>query len=220
LPIGNINLFPASYFKDYPYGGVLTFGKESLHKFVITEVEVYSGIFKPYVFYNWGESDVLSAETFLKYSVNATVLSYGFDLTVTDRSKDNFRVSATIGRSRFIDGVDGASPWERRYALSLLTPYLSIVFADGIPTYGWYYQCFEWKGSTCVKAKVVYTFNRSAPTLLVGGGKIWKYRGLTFKVGLGNFLFFFNRLISTTKVDPTAVYLVYPAAYFYVSKRW
>jgi len=207
FPMGNINLFPASYFSEYPYGGVLTLGRESLHRFVITETEVYLGLYKPHVFYNWGiESGDISTETLLRHSINATVLSYGFDLTITDRSKDNFRVSATVGRSRFVRGVDGVSPWERRYVLSLSLPYLTILFADGIPTYGWYYRCDEWLGSECVRPKLVHSFNRSTPTLTVGSGKEWEYRGFKIRAGVGNFLFFFNRLISTTKVDPTAVY--------------
>ncbi len=220
IPMGNVNIFPSSYFKDYPYGGVFTLGRETLHRFAITEVEIYVGAFQPYIFYNWGTDVGSSAEDFLKRSVNATVLSYGFDLTITDRSKDNFRVSATVGRSRFIRGVEGASPWERRYALSLTTLYLSILFADGIPTYGWYYTCRASGKLLCSDYVLSYTFNRSSPTLMVASGKEWRYRGFKVRAGVGNFLFFFNRLISTTKVDPTAVYLIYPVAYLYVVKEW
>ncbi len=227
FPMSSITVFPSSYFRDYPYGGVMTFGRENLYRFVVTELEVYAGMFSPYFFYNWGTDEwgEPSAETFLKRSVNATVLSYGFDLTITDRSKDNFRVSATVGRSRFIRGVEGASPWERRYALSLSLPYLTIIFADGLPAYGWYYRCVKWDplplgGYECVEYVLVYSFRRSTPTLTVASGKEWRYRGFKVKAGVGNFLFFFNRLISTTKVDPTAVYLIYPVAYLYVVKEW
>ncbi len=225
FPMGNINIFPASYFSSYPYGGVLTLGRESLHRFVITETEVYMGLYKPHVFYNWGiEGGDISTEMLLRHSVNATVLSYGFDLTVTDRSKDNFRVSATVGRSRFIRGVGGASPWERRYALSLVLPYFSIILSDGIPSYGWFYRCDRWERSgaiyVCKEYHLEYTFKRTTPTILLSSGKEWRYRGFKVRAGVGNFLFFFNRLISTTKVDPTAVYLIYPVAYLYVVKQW
>jgi len=224
--MGNIDIFPSSYFRDYPYGGVLTLGRETLHRFAITEAEIYVGTFQPYIFYNWGTDEwgEPSAETFLKHSVKATVLSYGFNLTITDRSKDNFRVSATVGRSRFVRGVDGVSPWERRYALSLVLPHFSIILSDGIPSYGWFYRCDEWKRSgaiyVCKRYHLEYTFNRTTPTVLLSSGKKWEYRGFKIRAGVGNFLFFFNRLISTTKVDPTAVYLIYPVAYIYITKEW
>ena len=220
FPIGNVDLIPSSYFNRYIYGGMLTLGKETLHKLAITELNVYLGAYDPFVFYNWGLYEGPSARTFLKYAVNATVLSYGVDLTVADRSKNRFRVSATLGSSRFVRGVEGASPWERRYSFSLSTPYLSIIFAEGIPTYGWYYSCVESEGPICQEYKVTYTYNRTSPTLMVGSGREMSFRGFSVGFGVGNFLFFFNRIVSTTKVDPTALYLAYPIVYLHIAKRW
>ncbi len=220
-----MEVMPTPYFKRYPYVITGVYGLEFLIGDYAAEVNAYGRFYDPHIFYNWGDTTVSGgtfADIMLQISKEARAISVGLDFTLLDKAKRNFRVSGFVGKSKFISGVEGSTPWDMRWAIALQMDLVSVFFTDGVPVYGWREICLDWDNvqKECREKKITFSSVREFFTLTIGAGKSFRWRGMDVKYGIGNVLFLWNRAWWQAKFDPVAIYKTTPMLYLYVVKEW
>ncbi len=221
IPYIVVEMFPASYFRRYPYAYTGVVGQEMLLGDYALEINGYLRIHDPYTFYDWNDTTAVEgaedfADVMLNLGKDTRVLSVGIDYSLLDKAKRNFRVSGFLGKSRFIGGATGPAPWDMRWSISVQTDMVSVLFSDGIVSYEWRKVCTEDGGCT-------YRFKsrRGLFTLLVGLGKRQKWKGWDLSWGMGNVMFlWFKAWLNVSEVtSPVGLYKVLPLLYVRLSRE-
>ena len=215
------------YFKWFPYSLNTVVGHERLLGGLVFEINGYVRLFYPYTFYdferlNGVEDTVLGwLEALDVISTNALALSYGVDFTLRDKGKGNFGVSGTFGRSEFVRGMSGPTPWEMRYSLSFHMGDFSVLVADGVPIYSLYNTCDTLLDTDTLfhsECELRFTNRRSPTRLILAWSRTWNYRGWKIRFGIGNALFLLQRFLSPDMFDPASLYKSTPLIHFSLNK--
>jgi len=217
------------YFKWFPYSLSAIVGHERLLRGLVFEINGYVRVFYPYTFYDFDnlnsvEDTVLGwLEALDVISTRAVALSYGMDFTLRDKGKGNFGVSGTFGRSEFVRGISGPTPWEIRYSLSFHMGDFSALIADGVPIYSLYNTCDTLLDTDTLfrsECALRFTNRRSPVRLILAWSRTWIYRGWKIRFGIGNALFLLQRYLSPDVFDPASLYKSTPLIHFRFSKSF
>ncbi|NPA79507.1 MAG: hypothetical protein GXO29_00445 [Thermotogae bacterium] len=222
IPYIVVEMFPASYFRRYPYAYTGVVGHEMLLGDYALEINGYLRIHDPYIFYDWNDSTAVEgardfADVMLNLGKDTRVLSVGIDYSFLDKAKRNFRVSGFLGKSTFIGEATGASPWDMRWSISLQMDMISVLFSDGIVSYEWEKVCTD-EGECTYR----FTSRRGLFTLLVGFGKEQGWKGWNLSWGMGNVMFlWFKAWLNISEVSsPAGLYKILPLLYVHLSRTF